>query len=54
MAIGASAFGATGAVDSPTTSISSYVITCLSFVNKQELGVDGFGCILLQLTFSKA
>jgi hypothetical protein len=26
----------------------------LSFVNKQELGVDGFGCILLQLTFSKA
>jgi hypothetical protein len=53
MAVDGQSIGALGIVDFPTTSVSAFVIACLSLIDKQEARVDGFGCILLQLTFSK-
>ena len=53
-AVDGSSIRAPGVVDSPpTTLVPSFVIARLSLINKQESCVDGFGCILLELTFSK-
>jgi hypothetical protein len=52
-AVDGQSIGALGVVDFPSTSVPAFVIARLSLIDKREALVDGFGCILLQLTFSK-
>jgi hypothetical protein len=52
-AVDGQSIGALGVVDFPTTSVSAFVIARSSLIDKREACVDGFGCILSQLTFSK-
>jgi hypothetical protein len=52
-AVDGRSIGALGVVDFPTTSVLAFVIARSSLIDKRDAHVDGFGCILLQLTFSK-